>query len=108
MFCMRVEACPWPFLRLRTISLFSRRRADAKCDRMEKSNFLRTVFRKRVWPKDDPSRPSSLTSEAVCKNQTQREPTMNQLTVALLQLTSQGNDQDANEAKGERFCRRAQ
>ena len=33
---------------------------------------------------------------------------MNQLTVALLQLTSQGNDQDANQAKGERFCRRAQ
>src|SRR4030081_703162 len=33
---------------------------------------------------------------------------MNQLTVALLQLTSGGNDQDANKAKGELFCRRAQ
>ncbi len=33
---------------------------------------------------------------------------MNQLTVALLQLTSEGNDQDANKAKGELFCRRAQ
>ncbi len=33
---------------------------------------------------------------------------MNQLTVALLQLTADGNDQDANLAKGERVCRRAQ
>src|SRR2546427_3544694 len=41
-------------------------------------------------------------------NETQGEPTMNQLTVALLQLTSGGNDQDANKAKGELFCRRAQ
>ncbi len=51
---------------------------------------------------------SSLTSETVGMNETQGERTMNQLTVALLQLTSQGNDQDANQAKGERFCRRAQ
>jgi len=41
-------------------------------------------------------------------NETQGEPTMNQLTVALLQLTWGGNDQDANKAKGELFCRRAQ
>src|SRR2546423_14212162 len=41
-------------------------------------------------------------------NETQGERTMNQLTVALVQLPSEGNDQDANKAKGELFCRRAQ
>jgi predicted amidohydrolase len=33
---------------------------------------------------------------------------MNELTIALLQMTAHGTDQDANLAKGEAFCRRAQ
>jgi predicted amidohydrolase len=32
---------------------------------------------------------------------------MNSITVALLQMTACGNDQAANRAKGEVFCRRA-
>ena len=32
---------------------------------------------------------------------------MSILTIALLQMTAHGNDQEANRAKGERFCRRA-
>src|SRR2546421_216793 len=32
---------------------------------------------------------------------------MSQLTIALLQMTSNGSDQDANLAKGEAFCRQA-
>ncbi len=32
---------------------------------------------------------------------------MSQLRIALLQMTACGNDQDANQAKGETFCRRA-
>jgi N-carbamoylputrescine amidase len=33
---------------------------------------------------------------------------MTEITVALMQLSAYGNDQDANRAKGEVFCRRAQ
>ena len=33
---------------------------------------------------------------------------MNQLTIALLQMTSGGLDKEANKVKGEAFCRRAQ
>lgn len=33
---------------------------------------------------------------------------MNQLTIALLQMTSGGLDREANKVKGEAFCRRAQ
>ena len=32
---------------------------------------------------------------------------MSQLTIALLQMTSNGSDQDVNLAKGEAFCRQA-
>ncbi len=32
---------------------------------------------------------------------------MSRLTIALLQMTSDGSDLEANKAKGEAFCRRA-
>jgi hypothetical protein len=35
------------------------------------------------------------------------KPFMSLLTIALLQMTACGNDQDANRSKGEAFCRRA-